>query len=339
MLPAGVAHRTAGRRRAGDAARSCSTDPDYLAAARRGRAAGVPAGDGRRRGRHSCRWISGSSKRPDGIEGRLVELQAFPSLYGFQLMLGGDVPRAVRPAGADAVHRRPRSRRRTSRSVGAPSSARTIRPRSCCSRSTRSIRRRGRISWRPSSSGACAPSICRRVVREGRRLFCARDGRLDADRADLQPRHPRRARCGTGARAAVRLTAPISTSNGSAVRTGSSGSASSRFPGFEHPWVPTTYLPARECRSLPGQSRRLAAEAAVLVRRRRHHLRADRCGHRRDSGEPSGRHYILQERDAVHAGDRDAARRDAGRDPDHDGPRRRRLSRASCRCAAWAAAR
>ena len=41
-----------------------------------------------RRGRRSSRWISGWCDAAGGIEGRLVELQAFPSLYGFQMRAG-----------------------------------------------------------------------------------------------------------------------------------------------------------------------------------------------------------------------------------------------------------
>ena len=65
---------------------------------------------------------------------------------------------------------------------------------------------------------------------EGSRLFYNRDGKRTPIKRALQPRDSRRARA-EGTDLAVRLPATTSTSSGPAARTGSSGSASSRFRG------------------------------------------------------------------------------------------------------------
>ena len=75
--------------------------------------------------RRFCRWISASCASPTaGFEPRLVELQAFPSLYGFQLALADAYRAGVRPARrARHIPRRPRCGRSTPPSSATPSSA------------------------------------------------------------------------------------------------------------------------------------------------------------------------------------------------------------------------
>ena len=163
----------------------------------------------------------------DRIEGRLVELQAFPSLYGFQLMLAETQPRrGCRPDAVSAspagISREDTSHASARRITGGHDPAEVV-----------------LMEIDPAASEDAAGLCGDRKALGRARGGCARGGpagpapvlqarrRARADRAGLQPRHPRRS--ATQAESiSPSTTATTWTWNGRADRTGSSASASFR---------------------------------------------------------------------------------------------------------------
>ena len=252
---------------------------DYLHAADAVVPASLRLGSGE--ARPTCIQVDfGLVRTGDGIEGRLVELQAFPSLYGLQMVMGEtsrdhyNMPALTPYIGGisheeyvDAVRRA---------LVGDHDPAEVVlveidpqhqktRPDFAATEHFWGVRDRRSVRAR-----AGRPS---RVRAPGRQAA--------ADRAHLQPRDSRRA----GPQGTV---LPLRRHRGARRRMG--GRTGLVLPAEQvrdsvarAPVGAAHVLPARSAVTA-GRSRALAAQAAVLVRRRRHHLRADRRATRRDSG-------------------------------------------------------
>ncbi len=288
------------------------------------------AGPGRGRGAHSRRatWARGRKRLPTcvqvdfglvrtaggGYEPRLVELQAFPSLYGFQhalaeayrqvFALPADLlplsrrPRPDRLPGPAArrAHRRSRPGRRGADGdrAGAAEDAARFRHHQA------SVGHRHGRSPGPGRAGP-APVAARRTAASCR---CAASTTASSPTSSNAP--------GTRCRS---TSATISTSSGSGHPAWYFRLSKSAIPWLAHPSVPRTWR-LDLVTDLPAERRRSGAEAALLVCRRRHHLRADRgrpCGH------PARAAASLPAAGArgVRAGHRHAPRGHAGRGAHH----------------------
>ena len=174
------------------------------------------------------------------------------------------------------------------------------------------------------------------VTREGRHLFYQARRQAHADPADLQPRHPRRAR------AQAQVTLPFDYRDDLDVEWTGHPEWYFRISKFSIPWlahpsVPRTWFLDSVDRSA-RRARSPVAEAVVFVCRRRDRLRAERCTARGDSSRTGANQFILQERMSFDPSDRNTSWRDASRDPD-DVRVDRSISAPCFRCCAWDAAR
>ena len=192
----------------------------------------VPRGARAKRGRRSCRLISAWCTTDDGLEGRLVELQAFPSLYGFQLALGRGL-RARRTScdELDAVISAASTRRATSR-AGRPRDRRRPRSRRGRADGDRSAQPEdaARLRGDRAALGRARRRRPQRRSRTGRSCSTGATASRRRSRASTTASSPTSS-SGSGVDARRSTTATTSTSSGPAARTGSSGSASSRFRG------------------------------------------------------------------------------------------------------------
>ena len=224
------------------------------------------------------------------IQPKLVELQAFASLYGFQLAVAEAYRDAFGLPLAPALSRRSR-RGDLSRADGGRHRRRPD-PREVV---LMEIEPRAQKTWpdfvvTEQMWGVRAIDVSE-VRREGRRLYYRRDGKATQIKRIYNRVIPDELE-----RKRIQLplaTATISTSSGRDTRPGTSGSASSRFRSCATPRCRRRIF-STASRACP-RSRSLSAEAAVFVRRRRDHFCANRCA---DCRDPDGRaeEYILQER-------------------------------------------
>ena len=266
----------AGRRRARARSDQLLGNPAYLRAADDDRAAGVSRGHGRDAADVSVQSTSASSRPTTGFEGRLVELQAFRVALRISAGAGRDAP-SRRTSSNDLGDVPGRSRRAssTSRRSAARSSAATI-PHEVVLMEIDPRAPEDAAGFRGDRAavGRAGDRHSRRSPRRPPALLPARRQSRRRSRASTTASFPTSST--KPADAAVRATATISTSSGPAGPTGSSASASSRFRGCATRGCRETHFLERHRRACRADRERVAAEAAVLVRRRRHHLRADR---------------------------------------------------------------
>ena len=252
-----------------------------------------------------------------GMEPRLVELQAFPSLYGFQVAMAEAAISAYDLADVTPfLHGLSREAylslmRRTL--VGDHDPAEVV---------LLEIDPRHQKTWPDFAVteqlwGVRAVDV-RSVVRDGRRLWYDRDGRRTPiarvyNRVipdELQRKHLELA-------FDFRDELDLDWTGGPDWFFRISKFS---LPWLRHPSVPRTqYL--SEVTRIPKDRENWIVKPALFVRGRGHHVRADRCA---TGGDCHGGSYSLRASGArgLHADDRHAVRAHAGGDPDHDGARR-----------------
>ena len=155
------------------------------------------------------------------------------------------------------------------------------------------------------------------VTREGRRLYLPARWQGHADQAHLQPRHSRRARTEAHP-AVVRIRRRPRGAVGRA--SGVVFPPEQVLDSLAHAPVGSGNAFPRRHRAAADRSRALSAQAAVLIRGRRHRVRAHR---RADCRHPACGAQELHPAgaDRLRAGDRHAGRSHPGRDSDHVCPR------------------